>query len=610
MSDKVWGKACAVSMPQDTKCEDKDTHILPIFAALQAVRGEDGVDVVGVDIQDGYFIFAMSDGSTRNTATHINYLSDEEKTLFDTIERGAQKNVQADWNEQNSKSDAYIKNKPNIPSGFVIDEALSLDSSNSVQNKVITAELNRKQGTITDLADIRSGAGKGATAVQSVKINGKTKTPNANGVVDLGTIEGGGASVKYQTLDGTATTVYVEKDTINHWALSDDNTQRTVSVNDAEYSNGSGELWLMVGSTKPKSVEFNGGTIYWQGDKLPQFDVNKMYKICFVWNTLGTYYASWEEYPLYKGEGKTIPITVIDFNIKTSYGDALNPSQWALRKEPCLTFLRGDESNDKGYVMPKADIIGLQEIYIHGDQWNDIQEYFSADYASIIANRGDSSTIKLDSEACAILYRKDRFTRVSGGFFWLRGGGWNGDTGNFNQEGFATWDKSMMDAGYGYENYKRIAVWIILRDITTGKEFFVLNTHYNKYFFDDGKTVASTPYYSSELVKNRIEALSGGRPVIFMGDLHCNPDKSAIAILKPDHYSLRDTRDEADEVLGMKYTMNSWAEENVSPTYALFDYIMVKGDWKVNQYIVPYAKVGDRWISDHNPVVADLYLKV
>lgn len=54
----------------------------------------------------------------------------------------------------------------------------------------------KKQDTITDLADIRAGAGKGATAVQNVKVNGEEKKP-VDGVVDLGTIGGGGGTVSF-----------------------------------------------------------------------------------------------------------------------------------------------------------------------------------------------------------------------------------------------------------------------------------------------------------------------------------------------------------------------------------------------------------------------------
>jgi hypothetical protein len=65
-------------------------------------------------------------------------------------------------------------------------------------NLATKAEVNAKQDKIDDLATIRSGAAKGATALQSytekytgtvteVKINGTTKKPS-NGVVDLGDV--------------------------------------------------------------------------------------------------------------------------------------------------------------------------------------------------------------------------------------------------------------------------------------------------------------------------------------------------------------------------------------------------------------------------------------
>ena len=93
---------------------------------------------------------------------------DADKNKLEGIAEGANKNVQADWNEADEASDAYIKNKPTIPSGVVVDDELSLKSENAVQNKVITEALNGKQETIADLDAIREGAEKGATAVQKV----------------------------------------------------------------------------------------------------------------------------------------------------------------------------------------------------------------------------------------------------------------------------------------------------------------------------------------------------------------------------------------------------------------------------------------------------------
>ena len=59
-----------------------------------------------------------------------------------------------------------LKDKPVIPEGAVVDEALSDTSKNPVQNKVVNEAIGKKQDTISDLETIRSGAALGATAYQ------------------------------------------------------------------------------------------------------------------------------------------------------------------------------------------------------------------------------------------------------------------------------------------------------------------------------------------------------------------------------------------------------------------------------------------------------------
>lgn len=55
-----------------------------------------------------------------------------------------EENVQADWNVTDTSSDAFIKNKPTIPEGTVVDSAMSSTSENPVQNKVIYTALGNK----------------------------------------------------------------------------------------------------------------------------------------------------------------------------------------------------------------------------------------------------------------------------------------------------------------------------------------------------------------------------------------------------------------------------------------------------------------------------------
>lgn len=60
------------------------------------------------------------------------------------IETGAEVNVQADWNVTDTSSDSYIRNKPTIPEGVVIDQSLDTSSTNSIANKPVAMALNGK----------------------------------------------------------------------------------------------------------------------------------------------------------------------------------------------------------------------------------------------------------------------------------------------------------------------------------------------------------------------------------------------------------------------------------------------------------------------------------
>lgn len=104
-------------------------------------------------------------------------------------------NVQSDWNETDTTSDAYIKNKPTIPS--TITES-TVSGWGFTKN---TGTYSKPSGGIpkTDLASaVQTSLGKADTALQSyteqykgtvtgVKVNGSTKSPSS-GIVDLGTV--------------------------------------------------------------------------------------------------------------------------------------------------------------------------------------------------------------------------------------------------------------------------------------------------------------------------------------------------------------------------------------------------------------------------------------
>ncbi|MBO6268221.1 MAG: hypothetical protein J6N19_03645 [Clostridium sp.] len=76
-----------------------------------------------------------------------NNFTTAEKTKLAGVESGAEVNVQADWTETDSTSDAFIKHKP--LSG--VDSAFSDASTDPVQNKVIKAALDEKVDKVTGM---------------------------------------------------------------------------------------------------------------------------------------------------------------------------------------------------------------------------------------------------------------------------------------------------------------------------------------------------------------------------------------------------------------------------------------------------------------------------
>lgn len=83
--------------------------------------------------------------------------------------------VQSDWNTSDSSALSYIKNKPTIPPGVVIDSDLSTTSENAVQNKVITTALNGK------IASTEKGS---ASGVCPLNASGKVDTSYLPSFVD------------------------------------------------------------------------------------------------------------------------------------------------------------------------------------------------------------------------------------------------------------------------------------------------------------------------------------------------------------------------------------------------------------------------------------------
>lgn len=95
-----------------------------------------------------------------------------EKNKLSGIASGAEVNVQSDWNVTDTSSDAFIKNKPTIPTGAAaskgvvtsIDESANLPTSKAVKTFVEGKGYITSSGSIT---------GNAATATNATKLNGQ-----------------------------------------------------------------------------------------------------------------------------------------------------------------------------------------------------------------------------------------------------------------------------------------------------------------------------------------------------------------------------------------------------------------------------------------------------
>nr|DAM75730.1 MAG TPA: Head fiber protein [Caudoviricetes sp.] len=135
-----------------------------------------------------------------------NDFTDELKTKLEGVANNANKNVQADWNEADTNSDAFIKNKPVIPAGSVLYDATGTHTDGSITQKVITEELNKKVDKID---------GKGlSTNDFTNELKDKLNAVNENGEANI--LNG------VKTADGNELIIADKKVTLPNFALKSD----------------------------------------------------------------------------------------------------------------------------------------------------------------------------------------------------------------------------------------------------------------------------------------------------------------------------------------------------------------------------------------------------
>lgn len=275
------------------------------------------------------------------------------------------------------------------------------------------------------------------------------------------------------------------------------------------------------------------------------------------------------------------PVKVMCFNIKGDYGipSLTDPDAWdyALgtdRRERVINMVL---SQSEAFGSSGPDIIGMQEP--KNNQVSDLKSALTGYGFYGVDVDGSTSGGK-----AGIFYRANRFTKLNSGTFWL------------------SYTPDTVGSQHPDAAEPRIASWVILSDSLTGQSYFVLNTHWDH-------VSKEANYYSAGLVRDKIAELSGGRPVIMMGDLNTQETEAAFLRLigneDPAGTQFTDTfralyqTKKDDEV-----TCHGW---NGGTYGSRIDFILHNDEFTTGRASIERNKVLSRYPSDHYPITATLY---
>lgn len=276
---------------------------------------------------------------------------------------------------------------------------------------------------------------------------------------------------------------------------------------------------------------------------------------------VGMYIPSYmnSEVQVTPSENASDEMVIMSANVRCIAPEDILKKSWFYRAD-----LMAEEINSV-----KPDIIGFQEsTFVHYDYLKKIM----VGYESEMAYR-DKFVL---SEGCPIFWRADRFEKIDSGSFWL------------------SETPEVMSKDWGSEHY-RICVYVILRDLNTGKEFAVFNTHLDH-------TSDQARINGIKVVLDKI-AEFGDVPSFLMGDLNAKENSETIQ-------STKDSFDDAMRISPVSEETPTYHNWGNAAKAKRIDYILIsKGDAEVLEYHVVNNLHGDTYGSDHAPIYIKTKLK-
>jgi len=252
-------------------------------------------------------------------------------------------------------------------------------------------------------------------------------------------------------------------------------------------------------------------------------------------------------------------LNVVTYNIRNNNpGDGEHA--WPNRSADVINLLK----------FHKADVFCLQEA-VH-EQVQEINNAF--DNFSYVGVGRDDGIQK--GEYSPVFYNTRRFKDLDQGHFWLS------ESPDIPALG---WDAACI----------RICSWIVLKEISSGTQFMVFNTH-----FDHVGVLARKN--AADLILKKIELLSKDKPVILCGDFNLPPESEPLQKLAS---ALNDSYTSTE--LPPHGARGTWSGfTNKEKPGARIDYIFVSEDIRVLRYAALTDSRDGNYFSDHLPVLIEV----
>ncbi|MBR2876520.1 MAG: endonuclease/exonuclease/phosphatase family protein [Clostridia bacterium] len=249
-------------------------------------------------------------------------------------------------------------------------------------------------------------------------------------------------------------------------------------------------------------------------------------------------------------------VRIMSFNIRCSgVGVQTAESRYPLVSE---TILKG-----------APDSVGLQEAT---PEWMEYLKDALADkYDYVGIPRED------DGEYSSIFYLKDKYYVVESGNFWLS------ETPHKESKG---WDAACY----------RICTWAVLENKSTKEKYVHVNTHLDHIGVEARRNGVEMMLEKLREYKNI--------PAVFTADMNIEEGTENYLQFVNSGF-MYDTKHLA------KNTMDYLTFHNIKPSVYkdVIDYVMINGNFSADTYRVVTAGIDGKYVSDHFPVYADLYIK-